>query len=86
MWHMYVMRNDTNGRFYVGSTSNIDRRIKEHNESKRRSVTHFGKYYLVYKEDFLTRREAFQREKQVKSYKGGNAFKKLLREQAQIIV
>ena len=86
MWYMYVIKNDTNGRFYIGATKNIARRIKEHNQSKRKSVTHFGKYSLVYKEDFPACKEAFQRERQVKSYKGGNAFKKLLREKVKRIV
>jgi len=86
MWYVYIIRNDTNKRFYVGVAKDIERRIKEHNRSKKRSVTHFGNYYLIYNEAFATFREARTRESQIKSYKSGNAFKKLLREKAGLIV
>lgn len=86
MWFVYIIRNDTNKRFYIGVTKDIKRRITEHNRSKRRSVTHFGKYYLIYSEIFCMLKQARAREKQIKSYKGGNAFKKLLRERTGLII
>ena len=86
MWYVYIIRNDTNKRFYIGVTEDIEKRIAQHNKSKRRSITHFGNYYLVHSEQFPTFQEARKREQQIKAYKGGNAFKKLLREQADLIV
>ncbi|MEI8349965.1 MAG: GIY-YIG nuclease family protein [Candidatus Omnitrophota bacterium] len=82
MWYVYIIQNDTNKRFYIGSTNNITRRLAEHNRSKKCSVTHFGKYFLIHQEEFSNIKEARVREQQIKSYKGGNAFKKLLRERA----
>ncbi len=86
MWHLYIIRNDTNKRFYIGVTKDVKKRIKEHNRSKECSVTHFGNYYLIYTETFDTFKEARARESKIKSYKGGNAFKKLLREKADLII
>lgn len=86
MWFVYIIRNDTNKRFYIGVTKNIKRRIVEHNRSKRRSITHFGNYCLIHREIVCTFKQARAREKQIKSYKGGNAFKKLLRERAGLII
>ncbi|MBU2473370.1 MAG: GIY-YIG nuclease family protein [Candidatus Omnitrophica bacterium] len=83
---MYIIRNDVNKRFYIGSTNDIPRRLAEHRRSRKRSITHFGKYHLIYSESFATRQEAREREQQVKSYKSGNAFKKLLRERANLII
>ena len=34
---------------------------------------------IVYTETFKTKSEAYKRELQIKSYKGGNAFKKLIK-------
>ncbi len=84
MCYLYIIRNDTNKRFHIGVTKNIDKRVDEHNNSRRVSITHFGRYHLVYKEKYSSFKEARKREQQVKSYKGGNAFKKLLREKANI--
>jgi putative endonuclease len=86
MWCVYIIRNDVNKRFYIGSTNNLSRRLAEHNRSKKCSITHFGKYYLIHSEEFDTIGKARARERQIKSYKGGNAFKKLLRERIGLIV
>lgn len=86
MWYVYILRNDKNKRFYIGATKDIARRIKEHNRSKERSVTHFGKYELIYSEEYATFQQVRQREQQIKSYKSGNAFKKLFREKAGLII
>jgi len=85
MFYTYILRNNTNKRFYIGTTKNLQRRIKQHNRSKRRSVAHFGKYELILYEKFDTLKEARRREKQIKSYKGGNAFKKLLAEKSKLV-
>ena len=34
---------------------------------------------MIYKEEYLTEKEAKTREKMIKSYKGGNAFRELLK-------
>jgi len=39
---------------------------------------HRGPFELVFSETYRTRREAMKREKEIKSYKGGNEFIKLL--------
>jgi predicted GIY-YIG superfamily endonuclease len=38
-----------------------------------------GPFKLVYKEEYTTLKEARERERQIESYKGGNAFKKLIK-------
>ena len=86
MWYVYVIRNSVNKRFYIGSTKDVEKRIKQHNQGKRRSIAHFGTYELILKEEFFTLEAARVRERQIKSYKGGNAFKKLLRERANLII
>ena len=60
-------------------TSNINRRIREHNSGINKSTKNKGPWFLVYKEEFLTKKEAWQREKQIKSYKSGQAFKNLFK-------
>ena len=78
MFYCYVLRSQKNGRYYVGSCSEIAKRLSRHNQG-RANVTRSGRPWdLVYEESFETRPEAVRREKQIKSYKGGEAFKKLI--------
>jgi putative endonuclease len=59
------------GSLYVGCTNNLDRRIRQHNDSK--SGAHYTKIrrpvILKYKELFPTLREARQRELEIKGWR-----------------
>ena len=65
-------------RHYIGSTSNLDRRLANHNTGKVRSTKAYKHWKIIYRESFENKSEAFNREKQIKSYKGRIAFKKLI--------
>lgn len=79
MFTVYVLRNTINKYHYIGSTNDIKRRIEEHNRGQTKSTRRKGDWVLIYREEYKTSIEAKRREKLIKSYKGGNAFKRLLR-------
>ncbi len=78
MFFTYVLENSFSKRHYIGSTNDLNRRILEHNRGQTRSTNIKGKWILIYSESYNTKEEAASRERQIKSYKGGNAFKKLI--------
>jgi putative endonuclease len=78
MHFVYILRSDKTGRHYVGSTSNLDDRIHRHNAGKNRSTKAGAPWTLVWSEPHPTREDAYRREMQIKRYKGGEAFKKLV--------
>ena len=78
MFYVYVLRSLKNRKHYVGHTQDLDNRIEEHNRGKSKSVRGKGPFVLIYKEPYQLRCDAVKRERQIKSYKGGEAFKKLL--------
>jgi len=68
---VYVLENPQ-GRFYIGSTGNIDNRVAQHNAQEKSGTkfTHkFGPWCLVWKEQHLTRSSAMKRERQIKAMK-----------------
>ncbi len=78
MYFVYIIRSLKNNKYYIGYTNNLKRRIKEHNHNNTRSLINKGPFVLIYNEKYNSVTEAKKREKQIKSYKGGNAFKKLI--------
>ena len=76
----YSITKNGKRRYYIGSTNNIKRRLKEHNKNQTSSLKNRGPFKLIYRETYLTRKEAAKREYKIKSYKGGMAFKKLISE------
>jgi len=78
MFTVYVLESQVNSKHYIGSTINIERRLQEHNNNKTRSLINKGPFKIIYSEQYSTLKEARKRERIIKSYKGGNAFRKLI--------
>ena len=78
MYYVYIIKSLKDNRNYIGYTRDIERRLQDHNRGKSKSVKYRGPFELIYQEKYATRLEASRREKRLKSYKGGEALKKLL--------
>jgi putative endonuclease len=78
MFTAYILFSKKLGKYYIGSTRDFKTRIRRHN-SGRVKFTKYGRpWVLAHKEEFQTRAEAYKREREIKSYKGGLKFKRLL--------
>jgi len=78
MYYVYIIRS-REGRYYIGSTENVEERLKQHNSKAYRGWTdRYNDWVVVHMESFATRTEALVREKQIKKMKGGHQFKTLL--------
>jgi len=70
MYFVYVLKSNKNGRFYTGSTNDINRRLVQHNQG-RSKYTRTGKpFVLLRTEEYKTRSEAMNREIYLKTGKG----------------
>lgn len=78
MYFVYILKSEKDNGHYISHTSNLKKRLKEHNSGKTRSLRHRVPLRLVHSEVFKVKCEAKDRERQIKSYKGGKAFLKLL--------
>jgi putative endonuclease len=78
MYFVYILQSEKSQRYYIGSTENVQMRLVRHNTGKVVATKNKGPWNIVYMEEFLTRQSAYGREMEIKSYKGGNNFKKLL--------
>jgi len=67
MFFVYCLRSTINNQLYIGFTSNLERRFKEHNSGKNRSTKAYAPYILLFSEKIETRLEARAREKYLKS-------------------
>ena|SRR6516162_8589344 len=79
MFTVYVLRSKVTQRYYVGHSKNSWKRLHDHNDGKVRSTKAYRPWEIIYTECYDTKNEAFKREREIKSYKGGEAFKKLIK-------
>ena len=66
-FYVYIVRCERDNSFYTGYTSNLERRIKEHNRGIGSKYTRsHGPVNLVYYETYCTRKNAMRRERAIK--------------------
>ncbi len=69
---LYILKSEKNGRYYIGSTKDIDRRIVEHNAGKTKSLRYQLPVKVVFIhccEDIIEARKLELRLKKLKSRK-----------------
>ncbi|GIL24208.1 MAG: hypothetical protein BroJett042_27210 [Bacteroidota bacterium] len=71
MYYVYVLSSSIRNKIYIGFTSDLETRLRSHNELGTKGWTiKFRPWTLVYHETFSTKAEAMKREKELKSAKG----------------
>jgi putative endonuclease len=76
-YNLYILSNP-DGRYYIGYTGDIDKRLKKHNKGDTKSTKNRGKWKVAYTEKFETKTEAVRREKYIKRQKSREFIKSLI--------
>lgn len=71
MHFTYVLRSDSDGRFYIGATNDLRARLELHRRGQVRSTSYRRPLRLVYYEACLSPDDAYRRERYLKSGRGG---------------
>lgn len=79
-YFIYILYSLKDKRLYVGCTSDLESRIKKHNDGNVISTKNRRPLVLIYSEDFQDKAEAFNRERFLKSLWGARFKKKILKE------
>jgi putative endonuclease len=78
-FHVYILRSQPTGRFYIGQTEDLTKRVFEHNNNRTPSIKNRGPWELVYSEEYETRSEATHRERQIKRMKSHRWIEQVVR-------
>jgi putative endonuclease len=68
--YVYVLRSEKTGRRYVGSTQDIQERLRQHNGGQSLATKHGAPWKLIHQEEFPTRAEAVRQERFYKTGRG----------------
>ncbi|MBN3032660.1 MAG: GIY-YIG nuclease family protein [Candidatus Saganbacteria bacterium] len=69
MFYLYVLKNSKNDKYYIGSTRDLEGRLKAHNSGKVRSTKGLAPLEIAYAESYATNAEARKREIYLKKRK-----------------
>jgi putative endonuclease len=79
MAFVYILQSETTGRFYIGSTHDLERRLSEHLRGHSPATRRRGPSKLVYQAQFDTVIEARRREVEIKRWKSARMIQALIR-------
>ena len=66
--YVYLLRSLNTGRLYLGWTTDLRRRLCQHNDGESRATRGRGPYELIYYEAYRHREEAMAREQTLKKH------------------
>lgn len=69
-YYTYVLRNMTNGEWYTGCMNDLKHRLREHKDHLRGYTKHNGPYEMIYQETCFDKKDAYAREKYLKTGMG----------------
>ena len=72
MFFLYILKSLKDNKLYIGTTSNINRRLKQHNSGFSKSTKFRKPFVLIYQEKYFTRNDACKREWFFKNTSEGN--------------
>jgi len=70
MYYVYILKSSVLNKYYTGVTSNIKKRLRNHNIGGTKSTKPYNPWNIVYKEEYISKNEAYKREYYLKSPKG----------------
>jgi putative endonuclease len=60
--YVYMLKSLKNGKYYVGISENVFRRLKEHNSGKLKTTSVNKPYKIVFKKEYIGYKEARKHE------------------------
>jgi putative endonuclease len=79
MMYTYILQSKKDQRFYTGCTEDLRKRFNEHNNNKVVSSKGRGPFELIYYESCVNRRDAWDRERYLKTGMGKRYVKNRLK-------
>ncbi|RLC51638.1 MAG: hypothetical protein DRZ79_02460 [Candidatus Cloacimonadota bacterium] len=78
IFYTYVLYSSSTDKYYIGYTSNIDKRLTKHNNGNSRSTKAGIPWKLVHLEKYETKTEAIKREYEIKRTKSRKYIENLI--------
>lgn len=81
MWYyVYILYSLKDKKLYIGFTTNLEKRIEQHNSGLNTSTKGRQPFRLIHAESFLNEQDARQQERYYKTGRGRKTLHKILKE------
>ena len=77
-YHLYIIKSQKDGSYYIGSTKDMAERLERHNQGRSQYKKSKRPWILVYSEKHSDRSTAVKRENEIKKRKSKNYIESLI--------
>ncbi len=81
MYFVYILQSQKNGRFYIGSSDNPQRRLAEHNSGQTTALKYLRPLEILFIQECSDRIEARRLELRLKKFKSRTVIEKIIKDQ-----
>jgi putative endonuclease len=79
MFYVYILKSLKDGKFYIGFSADLRRRLQEHQSGRSKSTKSRLPLELLYYEAHASKRDALRREEYFKTSKGKSSLRQMIR-------
>jgi len=77
--YVYILKSES-GKYYIGSTTDLSRRLKQHNSGHTYTTKRLRGCTIVFKQEYKNLFEARRIERKLKSWKRKDYFEKIIQD------
>ncbi len=77
---VYILKSLKNGRFYIGSTNDLIRRLAEHTNGQGKYTKNVLPLELLFSQEFSTLTEARKMERRLKNFKNREILERIIQD------
>ncbi|MEK7631967.1 MAG: GIY-YIG nuclease family protein [Patescibacteria group bacterium] len=77
---VYILQSKKSGRYYIGSTGNLQERLNRHQQGNTATTRRMGHWTLVFSQEYATLAAARRIERKLKSWKRKDFIEKIISE------
>ncbi len=78
IYYFYILYSQKIDKYYIGHTANLEGRLRRHLSNHKGFTGKTPDWKIVYTENFKTKKEAYLRERQIKSWKNRKLIEKII--------
>lgn len=79
MYYFYILRSLKNSKLYLGSTSDLKKRVKSHNAGRNKATKPYLPFELIFYSAFKSKEDAVESEKYFKTTAGWKRLGRMLK-------
>ncbi len=80
MAFVYILQSKRDGRFYTGSTIDLEKRLRHHKGGSTPTTKRFGELYLVFSQEYQKLTDARKVERKLKLLKRKDYIEKIIKD------